>query len=38
MAPFMPLAPSVSSSSAPSSFSILRRSIDIVSGITRISR
>jgi hypothetical protein len=37
MAPFMPLAASVSTSSAPSSASILRRSIDIDSGITRIS-
>ena len=37
MAPFMPLAPSVRTSSAPSSSSILRLSIDIVSGIVRIS-
>ncbi len=37
MAPFMPFGPSVSTSSAPSSASILRRSTDIVSGMVRIS-
>jgi hypothetical protein len=38
MAPFMPFGPSVSTSSAPSSRSILRRSCDIVSGMVRMSR
>ena len=38
MAPFMPLAASVSTNSAPSRASILRRSIDIDSGITNMSR
>ena len=38
MAPRMPLAAGVNSSSAPSSSSILRRSTDMLSGITRISR
>ena len=38
MAPRMPCGPAVSTSSAPSRASILRRSIDIVSGMTRISR
>ena len=37
IAPFMPSAAGVSTSSAPSRASILRRSIDIDSGITRIS-
>ncbi|MGO8499738.1 hypothetical protein ACC785_38670, partial [Rhizobium ruizarguesonis] len=36
MAPFMPFGPSVSTSSAPSSASILRRSTDIVSVKDRI--
>ena len=38
IAPFMPCAAGVSTSSAPSRASILRRSIDIDSGITRMSR
>ena len=38
IAPFMPLAASVSTSSAPRNASILRRSIDIDSGITSFSR
>ena len=37
MAPFMPLAAGVSSSWAPSSRSILRRSTDMLSGMVRIS-
>jgi hypothetical protein len=37
-APVMPLAPSVSTSSAPSRRSILRRSWDMVSGMVRIRR
>ncbi|MNL72732.1 hypothetical protein D3C87_1980900 [compost metagenome] len=37
-APRMPPGPGVSTSSAPSSASILRRSSDIVSGMTRIRR
>ncbi len=38
IAPFMPFSAGVSTSSAPSRASILRRSIDMLSGITRISR
>ena len=38
MAPFIPLSAGVSTSSAPSSASILRRSIDMLSGMTRIRR
>ena len=38
IAPFMPFAASVSCSSAPNSLSILRRSIDMLSGIVRIRR
>ena len=38
MAPFMPSGAGVSSSCAPSSASILRRSMDIDSGITRMIR
>ena len=37
MAPFMPWGAGVSTVSAPSSSSILRRSIDMDSGITRMS-
>ena len=37
MAPFIPLAPSVNTSRAPSACSTLRRSSDIVSGIVRTS-
>ncbi len=37
MAPFMPFSAGVSSSVAPSRASILRRSIDMLSGMTRIS-
>ena len=37
IAPFIPSAAGVSTSSAPSSLNILRRSIDILSGITRVS-
>ena len=37
MAPFMPWAAGVSTSSAPSSASILRRSMDMDSGMTRLS-
>jgi hypothetical protein len=38
IAPFMPFGPSVSTSSAPSSASILRRSSDMVSGMVRMRR
>ena len=38
IAPFMPCGPGVSSSSAPMSASILRRSSDMVSGMTRMRR
>ncbi len=38
MAPFIPFSAGVSTSSAPSRASILRRSIDMLSGMTRISR
>ena len=38
MAPFMPFGPSVSTSSAPSRASILRRSTDMVSGMVRMRR
>ena len=38
IAPFIPFSAGVSTSSAPSRASILRRSIDIDSGMTRISR
>ena len=37
-APFMPCGPGVSTSSAPRNASILRRSVDIVSGMTKIIR
>ena len=37
MAPFMPFSAGVSTSSAPSRASILRRSIDMLSGMVRIS-
>ena len=36
MAPFMPLAPSVRTSSAPKALSMRRRSIDMVSGMVRM--
>ena len=38
MAPFMPLAPSVSTSSAPKARMRLRRSTDMVSGMTMMMR
>ena len=37
MAPFIPSAPGVSTRSAPSRRSRVRRSCDMVSGITRVS-
>ena len=36
MEPAMPCAPSVSTSFAPSAFSTLRRSMDMVSGMVRV--
>ena len=38
IAPFMPIGPGVSTTSAPRSFRTLRRSTDIVSGIVRMRR